>query len=844
MAKQRKTPPNNGEDGRKIRFVPGTYDPQEMAGYMQEIPEVTVSRQGAPWVKYMREYERKTPMDQFVNQKKRAYLRLHPGLNKSAGITMENFPTDVLQNFIDEYEYNKNSYVTKKYGKEAGFNPTRRGEWVDEISPTFKDRFVANSKYESKLKPSLYSRGLAGAQEMANFLIKQLPGEQGDVLQYQTPGLTRKEQKEIGDSGYGALEMFAPIDAPGAAMANYLKNVGLSTGSDYRQRPGVLSGEMMANVTDLDAAALNPINWTAPGDIAGLASLAPKAATLVKNIPGALDRTVGSGLGKINEALSARAGSRYDMGPVTQLPVEATDARLDFLANIEDAERTLAFATNASDERKQAALLNLAKRSKLKDDVFKKITGYSKDQLLGIQPRTSPSANFHDPLPEGMTVDDMVRAREEASAARDAELRAQGVNPEKANPPGYTRFGDQGQGSFIPEPTRRTVEPDVTQQAGDFDIDNQLAPPPAEITIENSGIDLRRPPSHSDQAIDMMNTQQGSTRGFDLTRPSLEERIAQIRAAAGQGPDNSAGYVRRDLTQDPDFALDPTDVDPEYIPSFEPDPEDYITYADDIYDDYDLIEPYTSLTDYGRDQNYINDQGLFDFNAQGYKEVVPESRSVLQRFTDRMKVKVHDLPLRLKERFEDSETGWQLSQLPDLYRGMYQQPVSRNYPKQATPSLYASNYSSARQMYQALTNKIDRAFSDAKKGDLITGSTNTSYNSYLPQIAYLFENAGKEGLSKPIFIGYKPMNESGFLSNVYGVDITTEDILAHLNKQLNTLQKKLGKNLNFKNKPVYMDENGNIMLPQYGLEKLKEGPIKIKKRRYGGNLDKLNKFTK
>lgn len=814
MAKQRKTPPNNGEDGRKIRFVPGTYDPQEMAGYMLEQPEVKVSVKGAPWVKYMREYERKTPMDQFVNQKKKAYLRLHPGLNKSAGITMENFPTDVLQNFIDEYEYNKNSYVTKKYGKEAGFNPTRRGEWVDEISPTFKDRFVANSKYESKLKPSLYSRGLAGGQEMANFLIKQLPGKQGDVLQYQTPGLTRREQKEIGDSSYGALEMFAPIDAPGAAMANYLKNVGLSTGSDYRERPGVLSGQMMSNVTDLDAAALNPINWTAPGDIAALVSLAPKAATLVKNIPGALDRTVASGLGKINEGLLARAGSRYDMGPVTQLPVEATGARLKLLAELEDAKRTITFANNTSDERRQAALLNLAKRSSLSDNMFEQVTGYSKDELLGIQ----------------------------------------SVNPKNTNPPGYTRFGDQGQGSFIPEPTQRTVEPDVTQQAADLDIDNQLAPPPDEITIPDTdyrNIDISNlrnnldayydnARSSSDAAINMMNAERDLERGFDLTRPSLGERIAQIRAAAGQGPDNPAGYVRRDLTADPDFAIDPTDVDPEYISSFEPDPEDYITYADETYDDYDLIEPYTSLTDYGRDQNYLNEQGLFDFNPQGYTEVVPEPPSMLQRFTE----SIQGIPSRLKERFEDSETGSELNKLSKLYKGMYEMPTAR-YADEVTPLLYARNYASPREMYAGLTKKIDQGFSDAKKGDIITGSTNTSYNSYIPQMSYLFENAGKEGLSQPIFLGYEPMNSSGFLQNIPGIAVSKADILAHLNKQLNTIQKKLGKNLNFKNKPVYIDENSNnIMLPQYGLKKLKDGSIKIKKRRYGGNLDKLNKFTK
>jgi len=290
---------DGGEPG-KIRFVPGTYDPNEMAGYMLDTPEVTVAQKGAPWVKYMREYEKKNPMDKFVDQKKRTYLKLHPGLNKSAGVTMENFPVDVLQNFVDEYEYNKNSYVTKKYGKEAGFNPSRRGEWVDEINPTFKERFVADSKYGSKLQPSTWDRALAGLTTLASPFSPDLQAE----LNAGMPGLTRRESREIKDANLagipiGGLEAFAPVNTLGQNIANLAKNRGLSYGSDYKQLPGFFSGENMANVTDIDAMALDPIQMAlAVSGVAELPIMLGKgskvAAKLMNTEDGLLSRALGS----------------------------------------------------------------------------------------------------------------------------------------------------------------------------------------------------------------------------------------------------------------------------------------------------------------------------------------------------------------------------------------------------------------------------------------------------------------------------------------------------------------------------------------------------------------------
>lgn len=774
MAKQRKTPPEDGKENKKTRFVPGTYDPKETAGYMLDVPEVNVPMQGAPWVKYMREYEKNNPKDAFIEQKKKSYLRLHPGLNKAAGVTMDRFPSDVLQNFVKEYDYKKNSYVTKKYGKETGFNPNKRGEWVDELNPTFKDKFVSNSRYENKLEPSYLSRGLAGAQELGNFLIKALPGTQGDVLKYEVPGLTKKEQKEIANSSTGALETFAPIDIPGVAIANYLKNVGLTTGSDFKELPAAYSGEKMANVTDVDALAMNPLNWTLPGDIAALASLAPAAAKLAKGAPAALDNILASGIGRVNEELVSRAGKYFDPGAVTDLPVEATPERLKFLQDLEELKRTVAFRN--SPESKQAALTQLAHKTKIPDELFEQVTGFNKKELLGI--------------------------------------------PEE--PPTY--FGNPDAFEAVPQAeqiaARGTADAPTQNVAGDLDIDNQLPPPPDEIIIPDtdyrnidinnlrSDLDsyLANARSSSDAAINMMNASQDTR-----TVRSLEDRIAEIRGALPPDPDNPAAFNRRDLSNDPDFALTNEEMD---------------AYG---YDPYEFVN--TSSND--------SFESLFDPLSTGSPKT---SRSALQRFTDAMR----NGSSKVKETLLDSNTASEAKRLPELYKAMYKE-ASASYPDHyAAPTLYARSFDSPREMHTYLTKSMDKIFNDAKVGEIVTGSTNTSYNSYVPQMGYIFKNAGKDGLSDPIFLGYESMNDSGFLNSIDHItDINKQDILSHLNKQLNTLQKRSGKNLRFEKNPVYVDEYGNIMLPQYGLRKTKDTKINIsKKGKYGGDVSKLKKFTK
>jgi len=233
---------------------------------------------------------------------------------------MENFPEDVLQNFMSEYDYKTNNYAVNKLGKKEGWNPKRRGEWVDELTPGEKEA-VAESKYGSKLQPSYWSRSLAGVQELGNEVIKLLPGEQGDVLKYNIPGLTKKEQKEIRESKLGALETLAPMDIPGAAIANLVKNTGLTTGSDYKEQANALAGEKMANVSDTEAMAFNPLTY------AGLESIPELGVNLVKG--------VGSGVNKLERFVKnardmEKISKAYSPG-LTKMGFSSSKPAVDFV---------------------------------------------------------------------------------------------------------------------------------------------------------------------------------------------------------------------------------------------------------------------------------------------------------------------------------------------------------------------------------------------------------------------------------------------------------------------------------------------------------------------------------
>lgn len=222
---------------------------------------------------WAQDYEEKNPRGNYVYDKKQQYLKRHKGLNKAAGVTLDNFPKEVEDQINEKYNYNMNGYITDRMAKVKKFNPKKRDEWVDELGPRSKE-VVADSKYGSKLQPSLWSRSLAGLATLASPFSPDL---QAEVKASSLPGLTRKETNEIYNANFkgiplGGLETFSAADIPGAAIANYLKN-------SKKDNPNIFSGELMSNVDATDAMAMNPIGVV--GGIEGLAALGTKGISLL-----------------------------------------------------------------------------------------------------------------------------------------------------------------------------------------------------------------------------------------------------------------------------------------------------------------------------------------------------------------------------------------------------------------------------------------------------------------------------------------------------------------------------------------------------------------------------------
>ena len=245
----------------------------------QDVQEVRTNQ----YSPYVAAYEQANPRDAYVYQKKADYLNKYKGLNRQAGLSQDNFNTDVEGNFNKNWEYDKNSEVIKQFAKDNNINPKNHVELVEKMADkgNVSREMIANSKYGSKLQPSLWARSLAGAQELGNAIVKLLPGEQGDVFNKQTAGLTKKEWDEIHNSSTGALETFAVTDLPGAVIANSIADLSTASGGNFQESPGLLSGELKSNVDPTKAALLNPFLYAGIGQ--GLAS-APKIAEGVADL--------------------------------------------------------------------------------------------------------------------------------------------------------------------------------------------------------------------------------------------------------------------------------------------------------------------------------------------------------------------------------------------------------------------------------------------------------------------------------------------------------------------------------------------------------------------------------
>jgi hypothetical protein len=200
-----------------------------------------------------------------------------------------------------------------------------------------------------------------------------------------------------------------------------------------------------------------------------------------------------------------------------------------------------------------------------------------------------------------------------------------------------------------------------------------------------------------------------------------------------------------------------------------------------------------------------------------------------------------------------SSMGWRdvpqkltTSELKKYYKGINSKPEASIYDAQEiVPHLAAYQFKNKRHMLTSLKEALDTKIKDAKVGDLLIGSTNTSYNSWLPQMDFIFKNAGKNGLSKPVFLGYQSMNQMGFITDAAtrGVKIRPAVFMDYLTKGLNTIQKRSPIGLDLQKHAPFIDpKNGSVMLPMYGVRKINNNFTNIKKRD-GGWLSSYDSMT-
>jgi hypothetical protein len=114
-----------------------------------------------------------------------------------------------------------------------------------------------------------------------------------------------------------------------------------------------------------------------------------------------------------------------------------------------------------------------------------------------------------------------------------------------------------------------------------------------------------------------------------------------------------------------------------------------------------------------------------------------------------------------------------------------------------------------------ISKKVSFAPEGIKSGDVFTGSLNTSHSSYLPQLKQVF----KYTKGDPQFLGYKPMNSAGFLSQY---EYEGKDIAKYLNSEIDEQIKRgvLPKDVQ---RPFQKGER--VMLPHYGVKQHRKGGV-------------------
>jgi hypothetical protein len=247
------------------------------------LDEVVVQQQLTPLLKAKLDYGKANNKDAFVTAKKDEYIK-SLGSSNWFGADRNNFPENVLRDINAEYDYNKNTKAIENVAKQKGFDLNTRGNWIYDLTPGERESLI-NSKYSGQLNPNEFAEMASGIQQLVNTF------QPGQPFNFNIPGLTQRELEEDRESWLSSLKTFAPLNIPGNAAANYLKN-----SSDWVEQP-TLGMQRMGNTGIGDSMAFNPINLSL---ITGAAKLLPNIPGAVKSIPRLLDEGKGL-LSKFNK---------------------------------------------------------------------------------------------------------------------------------------------------------------------------------------------------------------------------------------------------------------------------------------------------------------------------------------------------------------------------------------------------------------------------------------------------------------------------------------------------------------------------------------------------------------
>jgi hypothetical protein len=247
------------------------------------LDEVAVTGEKLSWQKYQDEYEKSNPRGEYLEKRKKNYLKSHPGLNRAMGVTMNNFPEDALARFNDKYNKERNTYALQKFViKDLDEDLDNRGQWIDDVQKSQGLYNMAlNSKYGYNLKPNIFSRTLAGAEK----LVDWIPGVD-PFLDWATGKnrynniLTEQEQKDV--TGWDAL---AFTEYPGQVLANMIAE-GIDPNSNASwetfsgsSSPIVTANPQLETMTQLATGAIG-----LPFNVMGMANLAKNVGKGVSNV--------------------------------------------------------------------------------------------------------------------------------------------------------------------------------------------------------------------------------------------------------------------------------------------------------------------------------------------------------------------------------------------------------------------------------------------------------------------------------------------------------------------------------------------------------------------------------